>query len=974
VKKQEGLVQVDPEYQAEDEKKSHLCKSFTTEGPTYPLLKTAGSPEGSLFVEENILLKNYFPLADTSGTAAANEGGGNAGTYKAAGVGPSVNGPGPTLGVQGALRIPGNPSGVELDGKDDYVDVGPQGGPHTNENGYSMSGFVKFANGNPTEREFIFSAGQASGGAFLYREPNEQIVFGAGLEPSSPEVSSALVTDGAWHHLAGTIEGETISLYVDGFPYRLGYGSSAMPSVPAGTEGSIGAGPGPAHFLAGSVSAFTTYTGALNSTQIAEQIAESRAEEPAMVPVSAAEADSDGDGIGDAADNCPTVANPDQADSDMDGQGDACDPPDTDGDGIADSGDNCPSVYNPGQEDANGDGIGDACAAMPPGANTQGATEVKGTSAILGGSVNPNGQTTTYQFEYGLTESYGSNVPATPKSAGAGATAVGASETLKSLTPSTTYHFRIVAENAIGQTFGEDGTFTTQKLATAATLAPTAIKSTSATLKGSINPEGEPTSYQFSYGTTTAYGKTIPVTPESVGSGIGAVAVEQAVTGLQPDTTYHVRVEAISNGETVPGKDAAFETAATAVTGAQISALPVTEPFNGTSSSTTDFTNNFTKLGWASEKGIANAAGWGPSAAFPTVVGDSYSTIYKDAGTGIASVATMAANPSGVERYFSVWLDMTTPTATTQSGYELRFVYMATNTYTATLSKWVSGTQTVLATKSGFALANGNSVALVDQGSTVSAWANTGTGFSQFLTAEDGYFAAGYAGFAASGNYNRLTNFKAGAVGTATGMNGALAGLEARDSFARTESPLSSSGAWAALAWDSGATSKTGHAENGWGPLEAFSSVNGAYWTKSTFKDGGTGDAVNATLTRNPAISERYYSLWLDLANPAGAKSGYELRFTELGTASTYEATLARWAAGTRTVLATKTGYSFPVGGSFALVAKGGTVSAWTKTSGEFTQILTAGDSTYTSGYVGIEGSGNGTRITEYKAGQLAAF
>ena len=70
--------------------------------------------------------------------------------------------------------------------------------------------------------------------------------------------------------------------------------------------------------------------------------------------------DQDGDGIADAADNCPTVQNPDQEDLDLDLVGDACDP-DADGDSIPDAGDNCLGVKNTLQLDTDADGVGDAC-------------------------------------------------------------------------------------------------------------------------------------------------------------------------------------------------------------------------------------------------------------------------------------------------------------------------------------------------------------------------------------------------------------------------------------------------------------------------------------------------------------------------------------------------------------------------------------------------------------------------------------
>jgi len=155
--------------------------------------------------------------------------------------------------------------------------------------------------------------------------------------------------------------------------------------------------------------------------------------------------------------------------------------------------------------------------------------------------------------------------------------------------------------------------------------------------------------------------------------------------------------------------------------------------------------------------------------------------------------------------------------------------------------------------------------------------------------------------------------------------------------------------------------------------LDAFSSVNGAFWQNAGFADTGAGDAVVATQKQNPTIAERYLSLWLDMPNPASIRSGYELRFTETSSL-VYDVSLSKWEAGTKTALGSKTAYSLPLGSEFALVRKGELVQAWTKTGSEFAQLLSASDSTFISGFSGIEASGNISRLTNFKAGPLAPF
>jgi hypothetical protein len=98
----------------------------------------------------------------------------------------------------------------------------------------------------------------------------------------------------------------------------------------------------------------------------------------------------------------------------------------------------------------------------PPAVTTEPDSTTTTTTANLNGKINPNGLATTYQFEYGKTTAYGTNVPSTPKSAGSGTGDIAVSANIDGLAPLTTYHYRIVATNSMGTSYGADRILTTQ--------------------------------------------------------------------------------------------------------------------------------------------------------------------------------------------------------------------------------------------------------------------------------------------------------------------------------------------------------------------------------------------------------------------------------------------------------------------------------------------------------------------------------
>jgi hypothetical protein len=93
--------------------------------------------------------------------------------------------------------------------------------------------------------------------------------------------------------------------------------------------------------------------------------------------------------------------------------------------------------------------------------STGAASGVTRGEASLSGVVDPRGWGTSYRFEYGTSAAYGSSWPTVDTSLGAFTEAQAVTVTVENLQPGTTYHYRIVASNGGGISYGPDMTFTT---------------------------------------------------------------------------------------------------------------------------------------------------------------------------------------------------------------------------------------------------------------------------------------------------------------------------------------------------------------------------------------------------------------------------------------------------------------------------------------------------------------------------------
>lgn len=169
------------------------------------------------------------------------------------------------------------------------------------------------------------------------------------------------------------------------------------------------------------------------------------------------------------------------------------------------------------------------------------------TSATLPGSIDPQGATTSAMFAWADSQAgLATAIPvkASPEVVPAG-TPANIQYSLGGLSPGTTYWYRAIGDNGIGDPVaGLTKSFTTPYLPAVATTnsPPTVNSGTSATISGSANAGGRSLDTWFEYSTDSLLNTGIVRIQTGPATGAGTVAQQTTLAGLQPQTTYYYRM------------------------------------------------------------------------------------------------------------------------------------------------------------------------------------------------------------------------------------------------------------------------------------------------------------------------------------------------------------------------------------------------------------------------------------------------
>jgi hypothetical protein len=200
---------------------------------------------------------------------------------------------------------------------------------------------------------------------------------------------------------------------------------------------------------------------------------------------------------------------------------------------------------------------------VPPTIAGEASSDIRSTisesSAKLSGTVNPNNTQTSYTFEYGTDTGYGSSVPA--GDAGAGDTPTPVNAAIDGLDPSTTYHWRITADNGTDPVVnGADQTFTTPSLVpevSGTAVRASSITKTSAIVTATVDTKGRAGTYHFTATSGSFVGTSALI---DIPAASGPRTVAATIDGLPTQATINVRASILTDGGSAQTDAISFDT------------------------------------------------------------------------------------------------------------------------------------------------------------------------------------------------------------------------------------------------------------------------------------------------------------------------------------------------------------------------------------------------------------------------------
>lgn len=184
-----------------------------------------------------------------------------------------------------------------------------------------------------------------------------------------------------------------------------------------------------------------------------------------------------------------------------------------------------------------------ASAAAAPNAVTGVVQSITSNTALLNGTVDPNGAETNYYFQYGPTAAYGTKTPT--RSAGNGGANVAVRASIAGLTERTTYHYRVVAVSGGVTVRGADRIFRT---------APAVVP--------------EPSKLELARATINASARWIDILAPITARASGSVAIE--LFGARQVHRWNAPISAndgrILDRESIPAAQAALGTGILTIT------------------------------------------------------------------------------------------------------------------------------------------------------------------------------------------------------------------------------------------------------------------------------------------------------------------------------------------------------------------------------------------------------------------------